>query len=1074
VKTLYLFLIIIIIPHGISYCQHWKIYADSAKDLAKINENEKAVEYYILAKDILVKDSAISSTHAAINDSLGKLYISLQKFNEADTNYKESKDIKEKLYGTNSLNYALGMYNLGYLYTQYLDRYAEARTLLEASKTIFGTISGKENINYALTCKYLGTICLRTGELENALKLYLGAKNTLDRLLGEDNIESTKIIMNIGAIYTENGNYLNAEAYYRQGIDAFKRFQGEKSFFYLSSLLALANLYYNSYQYYKALPIVLETRKTIEELFGKSSYLYNYNSAILGQVYREQGNLDMSENIFLELLGYYEKTTGKETEYYAAGCFNLAWVYFYLGQFEKSEKYYLISKNVREAIIGKNTTGYVSTCTNLAELYIKMKFYEKADSLLLEAKQIREFIEGRGRGYLDDCYSLGNLYLITKQYAKAEKILLEGIQVDKLISSNNKIDNPKICASLADLYFITHRYDEAMVLYLEAKSVIERDYLKEHPERVQIYQKIATLEWKQKHYDNAYAFYKKSLETQKSQLNKVFLFTSQSEKQAYLNMVSNFSDCFYSFDISGHPSNLQGFAYNTAFENRDLTLSSYEQLNRFANTIDDTSTRNKYNSWVDIKKQLANFYTQNTNQSANISALEEKANILEKDLTRLVSSFNNKSATTATSWEKIQQKLKPDEAAIEFVAFNYYDVNRLTDSIFYTAFLLRKGIPEPKLIRLFEEKQLDSVLKLKSNKSPDNTITELYTRGIKIAGPDVPGKSLYDLIWKPMERHLMGIKKVYYSLAGNLHKISLAALPVNNKYVLSDKYELVQLNTTASLADQPSYIVSISDKIKLVGGIQYDLDSSERNSIVRVNNKYDSSRSIPNDISKSGSWNYLPGTEIEIKSIEKMGRTKNYSINISFGAAATEESIKALSGAQSPVILHIATHGFFFPDSKKESKEITSDIIDQGEIFRRSENPLFRSGLLFAGANYAWNGKIMEGIDDGILTSYEVSNMYLPNTKLVVLSACETALGDINGSEGVFGLQRAFKMAGVQNLVMSLWKVPDMETSEFMEYFYKDIFSKKSISYSFHHAQSIMKNKYRSDPYKWAAWVLIR
>ncbi len=102
----------------------------------------------------------------------------------------------------------------------------------------------------------------------------------------------------------------------------------------------------------------------------------------------------------------------------------------------------------------------------------------------------------------------------------------------------------------------------------------------------------------------------------------------------------------------------------------------------------------------------------------------------------------------------------------------------------------------------------------------------------------------------------------------------------------------------------------------------------------------------------------------------------------------------------------------------------------------------FRSGLLFAGANYAWTGKPIEGIEDGILTAYEVSNMYLPNTKLVVLSACETALGDIEGSEGVYGLQRAFKIAGVKNLVMSLWKVPDEATSEFMQTFYKNLFQK--------------------------------
>ena len=130
--------------------------------------------------------------------------------------------------------------------------------------------------------------------------------------------------------------------------------------------------------------------------------------------------------------------------------------------------------------------------------------------------------------------------------------------------------------------------------------------------------------------------------------------------------------------------------------------------------------------------------------------------------------------------------------------------------------------------------------------------------------------------------------------------------------------------------------------------------------------------------------------------------------------------------------------------------------------------------MALSGANNAWKGKSIKGVEDGILTSYEVSNMYLPNTKLAVLSACETGLGDIQGSEGVYGLQRAFKLAGVENLIMSLWKVDDAATSEFMQEFYKNLFTKQTISTAFYNAQTIMKNKYRNDPYRWAAWVLIR
>ena len=142
------------------------------------------------------------------------------------------------------------------------------------------------------------------------------------------------------------------------------------------------------------------------------------------------------------------------------------------------------------------------------------------------------------------------------------------------------------------------------------------------------------------------------------------------------------------------------------------------------------------------------------------------------------------------------------------------------------------------------------------------------------------------------------------------------------------------------------------------------------------------------------------------------------------------------------------------------------------ESFQTAENPLIRSGLIMSGANNAWlNNKVPEGVDDGILTAYEVSGLNLFNTKLVVLSACETGLGDIQGSEGVYGLQRSFKMAGVDNLIMSLWQVPDKETSEFMQMFYQKILNGEQIGKAFRTTQKYMKAKY--DPFYWAAFVLI-
>ncbi len=325
-----------------------------------------------------------------------------------------------------------------------------------------------------------------------------------------------------------------------------------------------------------------------------------------------------------------------------------------------------------------------------------------------------------------------------------------------------------------------------------------------------------------------------------------------------------------------------------------------------------------------------------------------------------------------------------------------------------------------------------------------------------------------------MESKLDGIRTVYYSTSGSLHKVALAALPVSNTQFLSDKYKLVQLNTTASITDKSVYRVNSADKVVLYGAVQYDADSVSISEAAHKNYKYDiASRSLPNDLSRDGvpEFFYLKGAEKEINEISKLAVTKKFNFSKATGLQATEESFKSLTGKNSPAVLHIATHGFFFPDPKNDKKD---DRLGGSVVFRQSDNPLIRSGLALAGANNAWKGKPVKGVEDGILTAYEVSNMYLPNTKLAVLSACETGLGDLQGSEGVYGLQRAFKIAGVENLLMSLWKVPDAETAEFMQEFYKNLFAQQTISDAFYNAQTVMKNKYRKEPYKWAAWVLIR
>jgi CHAT domain-containing protein len=261
----------------------------------------------------------------------------------------------------------------------------------------------------------------------------------------------------------------------------------------------------------------------------------------------------------------------------------------------------------------------------------------------------------------------------------------------------------------------------------------------------------------------------------------------------------------------------------------------------------------------------------------------------------------------------------------------------------------------------------------------------------------------------------------------------------------------------------------------LYGDIDYD-KSGGLNSVVNDTLENNDTEFVAN-AARSGitKWNYLAGTKKEVDQIKNKSQQNGFSSTVINGPHASEESIKLLDGRATPFVLHLATHGFFFPDPKTDILEdnikLTSEM-NKSKIFKTSDDPMMRSGLLFAGANNYW-GKTIDNLttDDGILTANEISNLDLSACQLVVLSACETGLGDIKGSEGVFGLQRAFKMAGVKNIIMSLWKVPDTQTAELFTIFYSECFEGKSIYEAFQTAQIKMKSKY--SPYYWAGFVLL-
>jgi CHAT domain-containing protein len=385
----------------------------------------------------------------------------------------------------------------------------------------------------------------------------------------------------------------------------------------------------------------------------------------------------------------------------------------------------------------------------------------------------------------------------------------------------------------------------------------------------------------------------------------------------------------------------------------------------------------------------------------------------------------------------------------------------------YAALIIHAGDSIPAFVPLFEEKQLTNLLS-KAGKN-ENAINRFYSERLS-NDKDSSGNALYRLTWKPLEKYLSGVHTVYYAPAGLLHRIAFQALPVDASRLLIDRYSLNQVLSTRSVA-LPATAAQKPLAINIWGDINYDLkkDNPNHQSYQIAQRGLDAglygNAGTTQHRDTAGlyafKWPELSGTRTEMNGIKDIFMNAGIAVITAADSLATEDAFRSLDG-KGPPLLHIATHGFFWPANSKFNNSFTLQ-----------QDPMFRSGLLLAGANEIWTAKKpAAGKDDGVLTSYEIAQLDLSNTELVVLSACETALGDLQDNEGVIGLQRAFKIAGVKQMVLSLWKVPDKETVELMTMFYKNLISGLSPATSLRAAQLKMKETY--PPYYWAAFILIQ
>ena len=539
----------------------------------------------------------------------------------------------------------------------------------------------------------------------------------------------------------------------------------------------------------------------------------------------------------------------------------------------------------------------------------------------------------------------------------------------------------------------------------------------------------------------------------KSEVRHAFAFMNDEERETYLDqslMGSVIKYDYYTAYSHGTEQWKEGnrYAYNLALIQKGLLLETTRDIDRLMQSAPDSLSTElqEYKLWksLGIKK-----YEDPSTKEIRLKLM---------DYVSQQPSFLHQ---LNFEWTDVRDNLKDNEAAIEFI--NLYGIipenigNPEDMDPCIGALILRKDMDYPVFVRLASNAVIDSLMSAEDGSMiPD----ALYSGKVK--------ETVYNLIWSPLSPYLDGVQSIFYAPTGYLQHINVDWLGQSDDDFLANHYNLYRVSSTRTLIEKNRD--NDSANAIILGDIAYSTKNKQFE---------DTPQSKYRSITRSG-FGPLSGTINEIDSISSTLTSHNFSNTVLSKSLADEQSVRKLSG-KSPKILHFATHGFYYTNEELEEEFKKSSYIG----FQLIRPELYHSGLALAGAQDTWYNEkpgseinfdkyiSMDAASDGILLSSEISELDFSNTDLVVLSACQTALGYVK-SEGVYGLQRAFKLAGVNSLIMSLWKVDDDATQLLMTSFYKNLMNGMPKREALINAQKeVRETPGFNDPYNWAAFILL-
>lgn len=684
--------------------------------------------------------------------------------------------------------------------------------------------------------------------------------------------------------------------------------------------------------------------------------------------------------------------------------------------------------------------------------------------------------------------NLGLLYTSSERFAEAEAIFLRALAIEEAAFGKEHPELANVLSNLGILYVGLGREKEAEVVYRRALEIREAKLGKDHPHVASSLSNLAHLYSRQGRLVDAEPLFLRALAIGEAKLGE-----NHPEVATYCNNLATVYQNLKRLD-EAEPLFLRSLQITQATMGRDhpdLTapLQNLGMLNLHLNRAREAEQYFRHALRISEKYQADHITAGLILQG--LAAVQMQIDAWRKNLLAQEVELNRALAKrsvvgeTEIGVDAVRAVLSPNSALVEYVRCPNPFGSKDASQVRYYAFVFLPGAAAPRLIDLGDSAPIDkAVIALRAEFTDfQDKLRECETQEeihdlekVQEKRFQNTSKGLQSLVFAPVRKILGTTKLVHLAPDGELNRVPFEALVDDDGKYLVEHFQFAYLSCGRDL---------LRPRTKAAAGTvvfanpDFRLGSTERHELATklLGDKAPSKVLVASRgtlETRSIGWKALPGAAAEAKDIQTLLDKGEFGPVQAYTAKeALEEVFKAMPA---PRVLHLATHGFSVDhDPDAERRAGSGAGWARGQL-KQMDNPLLRSGIVLAGANDVGKDKSAK-VEDGWVTAEEIALLNLSGTELVVLSACQTGLGDIKNGEGVSGLRWAFLYAGARTLVTSLFEVPDTETRELMKHFYGRLNSEGKLA-ALHGAQLSLIQSRRAGhgaahPFFWASFVLV-